>query len=234
LIHQVWGVAPLRCPLCSGLLRPTAVVESKAEILAVLVLLGLARTHERLFALGPPQPEVNVLIDTATGDCHALDPPDFPPGLPYPQPRDEPIRFRPEVMEPGEDFDQTGFELPPPPQVAPADAGQGKLFGDDYSQCDASDGEPIFGPMGPASRNRTTTSFKPTCLPAAHRQTLRNQFEESLLDCERPEVCFFAIVIAPPVVRISACAGLKSDELLRFCPVSSLTGSLRHWPVRRA
>jgi len=33
-----------------------------------------------------------------------LDPPDFPPGLPYPKPRDEPIRFRAEVMEPGEDF----------------------------------------------------------------------------------------------------------------------------------
>ena len=47
-------------------------------------------------------------------------------------------------MEPGEDFDQTGFELPPPPQVAPADAGQGELFGDDYCQCDASNSEPIF------------------------------------------------------------------------------------------
>ncbi len=47
-------------------------------------------------------------------------------------------------MEPGEDFDQTGFELPPPPQVAPADAGQGELFGDDYSQPDSADDEPVF------------------------------------------------------------------------------------------
>ncbi len=144
LIQQVWGSDPLKCPLCSGLLRPIAVVETKAEILAVLVPLGLARPYARPFAVGPPRPEVAVLIDAATGDCHALDPPDFPPGLPYPQPRDEPIRFRAEVMEPGESFDQTGFELPPPPQVAPVDAGQGELFGDDYSQPDSADREPVF------------------------------------------------------------------------------------------
>jgi hypothetical protein len=56
-------------------------------------------------------------------------------------------------MEPGEDFDQTGIELPPPPQVALADAAQGELFGDDYAQpdlsactaqADAADGEPVF------------------------------------------------------------------------------------------
>ena len=144
MIQQVWGVDPLKCPLCSGLLRPIAVVETKAEILAVLVPLGLARPHERPFAPGPPRPEVAVLIDAATGDCHALDPPDFPPGLPYPQPRDEPIRFRAEVMEPGEDFDQTGFVLPLPPQVALVNSGQGELFGDDYSQPDSADGEPVF------------------------------------------------------------------------------------------
>ncbi len=134
----------MRCPFCSGLLRPIAVVETKAEISAVLAPLGLARPHEQPFAHGPPRPEVAVLIDAATGDFHPLDPPDFPPGLPYPQPRDEPIRFRAEVMEPGEDFDQTGFELPAAPQMAPADSGQGKLFGDDYSQSDAADGEPVF------------------------------------------------------------------------------------------
>lgn len=61
-----------------------------------------------------------------------------------PRPRDEPIRFRTEVMKPGKDFDQPGFELPPPPPVALADAGQGELFGDDYGQPDAADGEPVF------------------------------------------------------------------------------------------
>jgi hypothetical protein len=144
LIHKVWGVDPLQCPLCSDLLRPIDVFETKAEIAAILAPLGLARPHERPFALGPPRPEVAVLIDAATGDYHALDPPDFPPGLPYPQLRHEKIRFRAEVMEPGEDFDQTGFELPAGPQVAPADSGQGELFGDDYSQPDAADGEPVF------------------------------------------------------------------------------------------
>ena len=144
MIQQVWGADPLRCPLCSGLLRPIAVVEIEAEILAVLLPLGLVRPHERPFALGPPRPEVAVLVDAASGELHALDPPDLSPGLPYPQPRDEPIRFRAEVMEPGEDFDQTGFELPPPPKVAPADAGQGELFSDDYAQPDSADAEPVF------------------------------------------------------------------------------------------
>jgi hypothetical protein len=67
LIKQVWGVDPLQCPLCAGLLRPIAVVETKAEILAVLVPLGLARPHERPFALGPPRPEVAVLVDLPAG-----------------------------------------------------------------------------------------------------------------------------------------------------------------------
>ena len=144
LIQQVWGADPLRCPLCSGLLRPIAVVETRAEIAAVLAPLGLARPHEQPFAHGPPRPEVAVLIDAASGDCHAIDPPDCPPGLPYPQPRHEQIRFRAEVMDPGESFDHAGFELPAAPQVAPADAGQGELFGDDYSQPDSADREPVF------------------------------------------------------------------------------------------
>jgi hypothetical protein len=148
LIQRVWGVDPLRCPLCAGLLRPIAVVETKAAIAAVLAPLGLARSHERPFAHGPPRPEVAVLVDAATGERHALDPPDFPPGLPYPQTRHEKVRFRAEVMVPSDDFDQTGFELPPAPQVAPADSGQGELFGDDCSQPNAADGEPVFWPAG--------------------------------------------------------------------------------------
>ncbi len=147
LIRQVWGADPLRCPVCSGLLRPIAVVETKAEILAVLVPLGLARPHERPFALGPPRPEVTVLVDAVSGELHVLDPPACPPGLPYPQPRDEAIRFRAEVMEPGEDFDQTGFELPPAPLEDPT---QPDLFGDDFSQSDAADGEPVFWSAGVA------------------------------------------------------------------------------------
>ena len=138
------GFTRLHCPDCGH-----------EFLLAVLVPRGLDRPHERPFALGPPRPEVAVMIDAATGDCHALDPPDFPPGLPYPPPRDEPIRFRAEVMEPDEDFDQTGFELPLPPQVALAEAGQGELFGDDFAQPDSAAGEPVFwnDESGQASRD---------------------------------------------------------------------------------
>ena len=133
-----------RCPLCNGLLRRIAVVEAKVEILAILTPLGLARPHERPFALGPPRPEVAVLVDAGSGDVHPLESPDWPPGLPYPTPRDEAIRFRGEVIEPGEEFDQTGFELTPVPStIGPAD-GQQQLFADDYSEPDAADGEPVF------------------------------------------------------------------------------------------
>ena len=143
-IQQVWGAAPLRCPHCSGLLRSIAVVETRIEILAILTPLGLARPHERPFAHGSPQPESDVLIDAASGAAHPLASPAWPPGLPYPQPRHEAIRFRAEVMAPNEDFDQTGFELPLAPPDAPADPGQGKLFGDDCSLPDAADRKPVF------------------------------------------------------------------------------------------
>jgi hypothetical protein len=101
---------------------PARILVKPVKIGAVPNTVGIGNT---------PEWRSSALIDAATVDCHALDPPDFPPGLPYLQPLDEPIRFRTEVMEPGESFDQSGFELPPPPQVAPTDAGQGELFGDD-------------------------------------------------------------------------------------------------------
>ena len=40
----------------------------------------------------------------------------------------------------------TGNGLRTAPQLATADAGQGELFGDDYAQPDAADGEPVFWP----------------------------------------------------------------------------------------
>lgn len=87
-------------------------------------------------------------------------------------------------MAPGESFDQTGFELPLPPQVAPADTGQGELFGDEFSQPDANDGEPVFWPDVAASRRLAPPTFKPT------RQITPN--DNSLVDSERPEVCLSA------------------------------------------
>ena len=88
------------------------------------------------------------MVAADSGTAYPVDPPLCASRLPYPQPCDEPLRFRAEVMEPGEDFDQTGFELPLPPQVALANSGQGELFGDDYAQPDAADDEPVFWSAG--------------------------------------------------------------------------------------
>ena len=62
---------------------------------------------------------VTVLVDAASGELHVLDPPGWRSGLPYPKLRDESIRFRAEVMEPGDDSNQTGFELPSTPPEDP-------------------------------------------------------------------------------------------------------------------
>jgi hypothetical protein len=144
LIQQVWGADPLQCPLCSGRLRRIAVVETKADILAILTPLGLARLHERPFAHGPPGPEVTVLVAADSGAAYPVDPLRCESRLPYPRPRDDPLRYRAAVTESGEAFDQTGFEFPPTPAAATEAAGQGQLFSDDYSQPDAADGEPVF------------------------------------------------------------------------------------------
>ncbi|MSU47668.1 MAG: hypothetical protein EXS37_00980 [Opitutus sp.] len=62
----------------------------------------------------------------------------------YPRPRDEPIRDRAEVMAPREDFDQSGFELPPALAASAEATGHGLLFDDDCAQPDSADGEPVF------------------------------------------------------------------------------------------
>ena len=104
----------------------------------------------RPFALGPPRPEVAVLVDATSGELPALEPPDFPTELSQPKQRDEPLRFRAEVMEPDADFDRTDYELPLPPPGAPPDPRQGELFGHEFSQPDANDGEPVLWSAGSA------------------------------------------------------------------------------------
>jgi hypothetical protein len=84
-----------------------------------------------------------VLVAADSGAAYPVDPPPFESQLPYPRYRYEPLRYRPEAMAPGEDFDQTGFELPPAPQASAEAAGQGLLFDDACSQPDAADGEPV-------------------------------------------------------------------------------------------
>ncbi|MBI4622306.1 MAG: hypothetical protein HY736_03665 [Verrucomicrobia bacterium] len=135
----------MRCPLCAGLLRRIAVVETKAEILATLAPLGRDRPHARLFALGPPQSESDVLIDAASGAAHSLDSPAWPPGLSpclpagkYPKTRAEPIRFRAEVMAPGRTSTRPASSCRLRRTSRPGAIGQGGLFADDYAQPDLS------------------------------------------------------------------------------------------------
>jgi hypothetical protein len=84
------------------------------------------------------------------------------------------------MMAPGEDFDQTGFELPRAPKALAEATGQGQLFDDDCSQSDATDREPVFW-IGGAEQSGPT-SFRPMRW---------SQFEDSLVDSERAEDCLF-------------------------------------------
>ena len=64
-------------------------------------------------------------------------------------------------MEPGESSEQTGSELPAAPPVATADAGQGERFGDDYSQPDCADREPVFWSAGGGQDLPTDDGMQP-------------------------------------------------------------------------
>ena len=106
---------------------------------------------------------------------------------------DDPIGFRAEVMEPGESFDQRGFELPLPPQVSPADAGQGELFGDDYCQPDSAERDRCSGARGVSRHSPPTMACSQTCLRASHGQARPiAPNENSLVDSERLELRGFA------------------------------------------
>ena len=84
------------------------------------------------------------LVDAATGARHPLAPPACPSRLPYPRPRVEKLRFRAEMAEPGEGYDQLGYALISGYRAPEQDAAQGELFADHSIQPDASDGEPVF------------------------------------------------------------------------------------------
>jgi hypothetical protein len=56
----------------------------------------------------------------------------------------EKLRFRAEMAEPGETYDQLGYELAAGYREPFVDATQGELFTDDYRQPDAPDREPVF------------------------------------------------------------------------------------------
>jgi hypothetical protein len=144
LIREVWGADPLKCPICGGTLRTIALVESQPKILAILAPLGLARPHARPCAAGPPRPEVAVLLDAGDGAADPAETPPAPPDLLYPKPRDEAIRFRSSTLDPGENFEQCGFELAPWAAAPAADAARIEMFAEHAAQPDAADGEPVF------------------------------------------------------------------------------------------
>ena len=102
-----------------------------------------------------------MLVDAASGAAHPIESPAWSSGLPYPQHRDDVIPFRAEVMEPGESFDQTGFELTPASLRADDEGGQQELFSDDCSQSDASDGEPVFWPASTGPSQPEENYFQP-------------------------------------------------------------------------
>ena len=169
-----WG------PLCAGLLRPIAVVKTAAEIHAVLAPLGFTRSHDLPFAHGPPVPDVPVLVAADSGVAYQANPPPFKSRLPYPRHRNEQIRNRLEMMMLGEDFDHSGYELPPAPAASAEVTGQGLLFDDDCSQPDLADGEPVFWTDGAEQAGPADDFVQADALESAQRLAV---------DSEQPEVC---------------------------------------------
>ena len=74
LIKHVWGVDPLKCPLCPDQLRPIAVVKKTTEIATLLAALNLPRPHQHPWAHGPPAPTGTVVVDARTGTAYPVDP----------------------------------------------------------------------------------------------------------------------------------------------------------------
>ena len=101
----------------------------------------------------------------------------LPPGLPYPQPRDKPIRFRAAAMKPGEDSDQTGFALPRRRRSRRRTPGRANGSATTMPSRLPPTPSRSSGQMEPVSGRPTTTSFKPT------RRLAPN--EAPLLDCGR-------------------------------------------------
>jgi hypothetical protein len=128
-------------------LRRVAVVETADAIRATLEPLGLYEPKAHPPAQGPPGcgppiTEVNVVVEVDSGTTYPLGESRTVGAFYWPRPRQEPLSHRRWMMEPGEDFDQTGLELPPIPREL-ADVEQAQLF-DDGVQQDAPDGEPVF------------------------------------------------------------------------------------------
>ena len=155
LIRQVWGADPLRCPLCSGFLRPIEWIETPTAIRAFLEPLGLYESTTGPPAQAPPI-DAAALIEAVTGEAYPAGPQPEPKWLEHPRIKTDPLYYRQWMLPPAPadhdecwqpdaeaDFDQAGFELPP--WRAPAtDPGQGSLFPEYAAQSDSSADEPVF------------------------------------------------------------------------------------------
>ena len=160
LIQRVWGADPLRCPLCPGLLRPIEWIETPAAIRTFLEPLGLSEQ-----ATGPPtqappatagDDDGAVLIEAESGEISPAGPRPEPKRLAHPRIKADPLYHRQWMLahitedtddawqpDAADDFDQTGFELPPWREAA-SDPRQGSLFPDYTCQSSPPDGEPVF------------------------------------------------------------------------------------------
>ena len=78
LIKHVWGLDPLKYPLCPGQLRPLPVVTKTAEIATLLAALNLPRTHQHPWAHGPTAVTGTVVVDARTGTAFPVDAPPAP------------------------------------------------------------------------------------------------------------------------------------------------------------
>ena len=164
LIRQVWGADPLRCPLCPGFLRPIEWVETPAAIRAFLEPLGLYE-----LATGPPAtaPPVDgggedgaTLIEAESGEAYPAGPRSERQRLEHPRIKADSLYHRQWMLagpadeqddgaqaDAENDFDQTGFELPPWREPA-ADPAQASLFPDYACQSEPPEGEPVFALAG--------------------------------------------------------------------------------------
>lgn len=159
LIQQVWGADPLRCPLCPGFLRPIEWIETPTAIRAFLEPLGLYEPTTGPPINAPPTgggDDGAALIEVVTGLAYPAGPRPEPKPPELPRSKADPLYHRQWMLaqeadgaddgpqsDAADDFDQTGFELPPWRELH-VDQRQSTLFPDYAGQAEAPDGEPVF------------------------------------------------------------------------------------------
>ena len=117
-----------------------------------------------------PRPDPAHPVDPRPGPAFAVEPRAGPADLPYPRIHDEALRFRAVVMDPRNEFDQTGCAWPRAP-IDPADPlGQGELFTDDYRRLPTTKPSP---PPPRANQSSGQSPPAPTSRPPTGRRRPR-------------------------------------------------------------